>query len=51
VALRLRRLGIIRVRPLAGGFKAWQAGGHPLDAFPSVLVEAGPVSRAASGVA
>jgi 3-mercaptopyruvate sulfurtransferase SseA len=45
VALRLKRLGITRVRPLAGGFEAWRAGGHPLEPFPAVAIETGPVSR------
>jgi 3-mercaptopyruvate sulfurtransferase SseA len=30
VALRLGRLGVARVRPLAGGLDAWRRGGHPL---------------------
>jgi hypothetical protein len=30
VALRLKRLGIQRVRPLAGGIEAWQARRLPL---------------------
>jgi 3-mercaptopyruvate sulfurtransferase SseA len=30
VALLLRRRGIERVRPLAGGFHAWRALGYPL---------------------
>jgi 3-mercaptopyruvate sulfurtransferase SseA len=35
VALRLRRLGVVRVRPLAGGFEAWRAGGFPVEPLPS----------------
>jgi rhodanese-related sulfurtransferase len=31
VALKLHRLGITRVRPLAGGFEAWRARGYPLE--------------------
>lgn len=31
VALQLRRVGITRVRPLAGGFDAWRARGFPLE--------------------
>jgi 3-mercaptopyruvate sulfurtransferase SseA len=31
VALLLRRRGIERVRPLAGGFHAWRALGYPLE--------------------
>ncbi len=30
-ALRLRQLGITRVRPLAGGYFAWRQRGFPLD--------------------
>ena len=33
VAMDLKKIGIIRVRPLAGGLKAWQDEGYPLDAF------------------
>jgi membrane protein DedA with SNARE-associated domain/rhodanese-related sulfurtransferase len=39
VAMRLRRLGITRVRPLAGGFEAWRARNFPIEAaerFPRV---------------
>ena len=31
MALRLRRLGVTRVRPLAGGFEAWRDGGFPVE--------------------
>jgi len=30
VALALRRLGVIRVRPLAGGLAAWHEHGFPV---------------------
>jgi hypothetical protein len=33
VALLLRRRGIIRVRPLKGGFHGWQKLGYPLVAL------------------
>jgi len=33
VAMDLKKIGIIRVRPLAGGLKAWQDEGYPLDEF------------------
>jgi rhodanese-related sulfurtransferase len=33
VALLLRRRGIERVRPLAGGFHAWRDRGYPLIAL------------------
>ena len=31
MALRLKRRGIARVRPLEGGYDAWVAGGYPLQ--------------------
>ena len=31
VALMMRRLGIVRVRPLAGGFEAWRLLGYPVE--------------------
>jgi 3-mercaptopyruvate sulfurtransferase SseA len=33
VALLLKRRGIERVRPLAGGFDAWLEAGHPVEPF------------------
>jgi rhodanese-related sulfurtransferase len=33
VAQKLKRLGITRVRPLAGGFHAWREHGYPLQEF------------------
>jgi 3-mercaptopyruvate sulfurtransferase SseA len=33
VALILRRRGIERVRPLAGGFRAWRDLGYPMTAL------------------
>src|SRR5215470_2681833 len=33
VAMDLKKIGITRVRPLAGGLKAWQDEGYPLDEF------------------
>jgi 3-mercaptopyruvate sulfurtransferase SseA len=36
VALLLRRRGIERVRPLAGGFHAWRDRGYPLVALAAV---------------
>jgi 3-mercaptopyruvate sulfurtransferase SseA len=29
----LKKIGIIKVRPLQGGLKAWQDQGYPLDNF------------------
>jgi membrane protein DedA with SNARE-associated domain/rhodanese-related sulfurtransferase len=33
VAMDLKKIGIIKVRPLQGGLKAWQDQGYPLDNF------------------
>ena len=33
VAMDLKKIGIVRVRPLAGGLKAWEDEGYPLDEF------------------
>jgi len=33
VALQLRKMGIKRVRPLAGGFYGWRDKGYPLTEF------------------
>ena len=33
MALALRKLGIIRVRPLAGGLAAWHERGFPVTAI------------------
>jgi 3-mercaptopyruvate sulfurtransferase SseA len=33
VAQKLKRLGVTRVRPLAGGFHAWRELGYPLQEF------------------
>jgi rhodanese-related sulfurtransferase len=33
VAMDLKKIGITRVRPLAGGLKAWQDEGYPLHEF------------------
>jgi 3-mercaptopyruvate sulfurtransferase SseA len=41
VALLLRRRGIERVRPLAGGYRAWRDHGYPVTALASV--SPGPV--------
>jgi 3-mercaptopyruvate sulfurtransferase SseA len=46
VALRLRRVGVTRVRPLAGGFEAWRAGGFPIEPMPDAPL--GPTSRPAA---
>ncbi len=35
MALTLRRLGVMRVRPLEGGFVGWQDRGFPLAPVPS----------------
>jgi 3-mercaptopyruvate sulfurtransferase SseA len=41
VALILRRRGIERVRPLAGGFRAWRDLGYPMTAL-IAATETGP---------
>jgi 3-mercaptopyruvate sulfurtransferase SseA len=33
VAQQLKRLGVTRVRPLAGGYHAWRELGYPLQEF------------------
>jgi rhodanese-related sulfurtransferase len=33
VAQQLKRLGVTRVRPLAGGFHGWRERGYPLQEF------------------
>ena len=40
MALLLKRRGIERVRPLAGGFRAWQKLGYPVASL-TPLVTAG----------
>lgn len=34
MALRLRARGLLRVRPLLGGYEAWESRGYPLEARP-----------------
>jgi 3-mercaptopyruvate sulfurtransferase SseA len=42
VALLLKRRGIERVRPLAGGFHAWRARGYPMTGLePATSVSGG----------
>jgi rhodanese-related sulfurtransferase len=41
VALLLRRHGIERVRPLAGGFGAWRDLGYPLARLERIVKAAG----------
>lgn len=31
MALQLKRAGVVRVRPLAGGFEAWHRSGYPVE--------------------
>ena len=40
MALLLRRRGIERVRPLAGGLEAWRARGYPLENLAPVAMAA-----------
>jgi len=44
VALLLRRNGIIRVRPLAGGLEAWRERNFPLQALDLAGIPAAPVA-------
>jgi len=37
VALDLAKLGVTRVRPLAGGFPEWQARGYPVERIGTVV--------------
>jgi rhodanese-related sulfurtransferase len=46
-ALRLRRRGIKRVRPLRGGFAAWRAAGLPVDRRGPVLPDDARILNAA----
>jgi 3-mercaptopyruvate sulfurtransferase SseA len=41
VALKLQRLGIQRVRPLAGGIEAWKDLGFPVTALEAAAVPSG----------
>lgn len=41
MALRLKRLGIARVRPLAGGIEAWHARRFPVVPWARVVVDGG----------
>jgi rhodanese-related sulfurtransferase len=40
VALKLKRLGVVRVRPLAGGIEAWRDLGLPVEPTPAAAFEA-----------
>jgi len=42
VALILRRRGIERVRPLAGGFRAWRALGYPITGLADLAAAPAP---------
>lgn len=43
MALLLRRRGIERVRPLAGGYRAWRSLGYPMTGL-STTVELTPLA-------
>jgi 3-mercaptopyruvate sulfurtransferase SseA len=45
VALDLAKLGVTRVRPLAGGFPEWRTRGFPVDAIAPGAAAAAPQSR------
>jgi len=50
VAMELKKIGIIKVRPLAGGLKAWQDRGYPMDEFFAAEEDNGrPVASPAPG--
>jgi len=44
VALILRRRGIERVRPLAGGFRAWRDLGYPMTGLAGTEPRAGALA-------
>jgi 3-mercaptopyruvate sulfurtransferase SseA len=44
VALLLRRRGIERVRPLAGGYRAWRSLGYPMTGLSTKAVISGGVN-------
>jgi len=50
VALLLKRRGIERVRPLAGGFEAWIGAGYPVEPL-DVIAEVGADDAVAIGPA
>jgi rhodanese-related sulfurtransferase len=39
-AMKLHKLGVVRVRPLRGGYHGWQKLGYPMDAIPPVNPQA-----------
>ncbi|MFB3817584.1 MAG: hypothetical protein ACE147_07970 [Candidatus Methylomirabilales bacterium] len=44
MALRLKQMGVRRVRPLEGGLEAWRSRGFPVEAIPAAAL---PVAYAA----
>ena len=50
MALLLRRQGITRVRPLAGGFAAWQKSGFPIQdhSAEQEALESGAIRKASA---
>ena len=49
MALLLRRRGIERVRPLAGGYRAWRNLGYPMTRLSTKVVLAAGVEPVVSG--
>jgi rhodanese-related sulfurtransferase len=45
VALQLKKAGIRKVRPLAGGFEAWRGLGFPVEPAAENLTAAGTVEQ------
>jgi 3-mercaptopyruvate sulfurtransferase SseA len=45
VALDLAKLGVTRVRPLAGGFPDWQARGFPVEPIATEVATPTPPSQ------
>jgi 3-mercaptopyruvate sulfurtransferase SseA len=45
VALQLKKAGIRKVRPLAGGFEAWRRLGFPIEPVHADVAPAGAVDR------
>jgi 3-mercaptopyruvate sulfurtransferase SseA len=45
VALQLKKAGIRKVRPLAGGFEAWRHLGFPIEPVHADVTPAGTVDK------
>lgn len=49
MALRLKRVGVTRVRPLAGGFDGWRERGFPVELVAVAAVAPSPPLGEAAG--